>query len=103
MISLKDFQTVKTKKVIPLHIKGIDCGVISSGYCPKLTVIVGIKIQEKISGITYSSFDLELKDGDIILLLTSKGQRTVRVRTKTEKDYLEKLIQVVKETITLIK
>ena len=99
MKSLKDFQKVKTKRVIPLGIEGLDIGIKDNRETPKLTVGVGIKVQEKLVNFYHDYFDLILIDGEINLVLTAKGERAVRVRTKKEPDYLDKTIKAFQETI----
>ena len=90
---------MKAKRIIPLGIKGSDIGISNTRETPKLTVGVGIRIQEKLKRFLHDYFDLELIDGQINLVLTAKGQTAVRVRIKSDPDYLDKTISAFQETI----
>lgn len=105
MKSLKDFKKIKNRVVIPLGIKGSEIGIDSNFGMPKVTVGVGIKVQSYLPKFPYENFDLYLIDGEINLLLTQKGEFTVRVRStegrsiNPDPKYLDKVIDAFKRAI----
>jgi len=101
---LKDFEKVKNKRIIPLGIKGKDIGmgggdVFNRQLMPKLTVGIGIAIQEELPSFLYNWFDIDIIDGEITLVLSQKGQRAIRVRSEKDPKYLDKTIEAFRKTI----
>lgn len=96
---LKDFEKVKNKRIIPLGIKGEDIGLTKPQEMPKLTVAVGIAIQEELPRFLQEYFDIDIINGEITLVLSQKGQRAIRVRTEKDPNYLDKTIEVFKKNL----
>tara|TARA_B100000674_G_C37829110_1_gene909634 strand:+ start:338 stop:679 length:342 start_codon:yes stop_codon:yes gene_type:complete len=96
---LKDFEKVKSKRIIPLGIKGSDIGLTKPQEMPKLTVAVGFAIQEELPRFLHDYFYIDIIGGEITLVLSQKGQRAIRVRTESDPNYLDKTIEVFKKNL----
>ena len=96
---LKDFEKVKSKRIIPLGIKGTDIGLTKPQEMPKLTVAVGFAIQKELPKFLVEYFDIDIINGEITLVLSQKGQRAIRVRSEKDPNYLDKTIEVFKKNL----
>ena len=101
---LKDFEKVKSKRIIPLGIKGTDIGMgegdgFNRQLMPKLTVGIGIAIQEELPRFLHDWFDIDIIGDEFYLVLSQKGQFAIRVRSKKDPKYLDKTIEAFIKTI----
>ena len=94
---LKDFKKIKSKRIIPLGIMGKDVGLTKPQEMSKLTVVIGLMIQDDLPRFLQEYFDINIFDGEIHLVLTQKGQQAIRVRTKKDPNYLQKTIDTFKK------
>ena len=101
---LKDFEKVKSKRIIPLGIKGTDIGMgegdrFNRQLMPKLTVSIGIAIQEELPSFLHDWFDIDIIGDELYLVLSQKGQFAIRVRSEKDPKYLDKTIEAFRKTI----
>lgn len=101
---LKDFEKVKSKRIIPLGIKGTDIGmgegdIFNRQLMPKLTVGIGIAIQEELPSFLHDWFDIDIIGDELYLVLSQKGQFAIRVRSEKDPKYLDKTIEAFRKTI----
>lgn len=88
----KGYEKYKNGVLIPLNIKNIPKDFKSS-MTPKLTVGVGISIQNELPKFTDKYFDIEFINNKFYLLLTSNGKLAIKVRLEKDSDYLNKTIK----------
>ena len=66
---------------------------------PKTTVGDGFILAKKMKKMSYQTFDLAIKDDEIVLLLTPLGQRTIKVNVELKNYTFDFVINAVKESL----
>jgi len=90
----EELVTEGNKVTIPLGIKTSQ----SSQTLPKLTVQVGLELNKTMQ-FTHNYFDIGIKNGQFILILTQKGAYSVSVRSKKDPNYIDTLVSAIKKIV----
>ena len=94
----KGYSKFKDKIIIPLGVSASQNG-LDRYKMPKTTVGVGFILAKKMKKMSYQTFDLAIKDDEIVLLLTPLGQRTIKVNVELKNYTFDFVINAVKESL----
>jgi len=97
----KGFYKFKNKIVIPLNVPASNNG-LDSYKMPKFSVAVGFELAKNFSKMSYDTFNLAIKDDEIVLLLTPLGQRIIKVNVESNNYTLQYFIDTIKQSVNTV-